>query len=369
MSTMKRFEKLSTRLLVTAVSALACLANVAAIAATYTTTFPFTENPLSENGRWIGGETAGLAWSDFQSVPGLAFGKQPGTSLDVYDDAIALLTGSWGPNQTVAATVRTVNQNDSIFEELELRLRSTLIANRSTGYECLFSARSSSNAYVQIVRWNGAFGDFTLLDGRGGPGMALRNGDTIACTISGSTITAYINGVQKLQVVDSTFSSGNPGIGHFLQNAAGVNGDYGFTSFTASDGLPGSPSPPPSSAGIISLGASSYSVKETAGSVVISALRTGGSSSAVSVGYSTSDGTAVAGTDYLAVIGNLSWADGDASSKTFSVPILNDAVAEANETFVVRLGTPTGGATVGSPSSATVTILKKQRGRPHPPHP
>src|SRR5439155_27259792 len=193
--------------------ALACLSGAEALAETYTTNFPLTENPISENGRWIGGKSVGLAWSDFQSTPGFAFGTQNGWSQGVYDDSIALLTGTWGPNQTVQATVKTVNQNDNIFEELEIRLRSTVAANWSTGYECNFSARNSANAYVQIVRWNGPFGDWTLLDGIGGSSTAIHNGDTISCTISGSTITAYINGVQKLQVVDSTYASGNPGIG------------------------------------------------------------------------------------------------------------------------------------------------------------
>jgi hypothetical protein len=204
----------------------------------YSTNFAGVEDPITESGQWIGGKTVGLAWADFQSMPGLAYGKQNGWSQSVYDDSIALLTGTWGPNQTVQATVKTVNQDDSIFEELEIRLRSTISANRSTGYECLFSARSSANAYVQIVRWNGAFGDWALLDARGGIDYALRNGDTIKCTISGSTITAYINGVQKLQVTDSRYTTGNPGIGAYLQNATGVNQDYGFTSFAASDQLP-----------------------------------------------------------------------------------------------------------------------------------
>jgi hypothetical protein len=177
---MARSEKFTMTLLVIAVSALAFLLNAEAIAATYTTSFTSTEDPISENGRWIGGKTVGLEWSDFQSVPGLAFGKQNGWSRGVYDDAIALLTGTWGPNQTVQATVKTVNQNDRIFEELEIRLRSTVTANRSTGYECNFSARSSANAYVQIVRWNGALGDFTELDGREGSSYGLHNGDTIA---------------------------------------------------------------------------------------------------------------------------------------------------------------------------------------------
>jgi hypothetical protein len=210
-----------------------------ATARTYTTDFPATEDPISEDGRWLGGQTVGLAWADFRSTPGLAFGKQLGTSLGLYDDSIALLAGTWGPDQTVQATVKTLNQDDGIFEELELRLRSTVTPGSSTGYECLFSARSSSNAYVQIVRWNGPFADFTLLDGRGGSSVALNNGDTIQCTIHGSIITAYINGVEKLQVVDSTYASGNPGIGAYLQNATGVNADYGFTSLTASDALPG----------------------------------------------------------------------------------------------------------------------------------
>jgi hypothetical protein len=201
----------------------------------YSTSFPLAENPLSENSNWIGGKTTGLVWSDFQSTPGLAFGKQLGTNSLMTDDAIALLTGTWGPNQTVQATVKTVNQNDSIFEELEIRLRSTITANSSTGYECNFSARSSANAYVQIVRWNGPLNNWTLIDARGGTAYALNNGDTIKCTISGSTITAYINGVQKLQVTDSTYSNGNPGIGAFLAGATGVNEDYGFTSVTASE--------------------------------------------------------------------------------------------------------------------------------------
>ncbi len=216
-----------------------------AVAESYSTNFPLTENPISENGRWIGGKTPGLAWADFQSTPGLAFGKQLGTNPGKYDDSVALVTGSWGPTQTVEATVKTVNQNDNVFEELEIRLRSTVTTNSSTGYECLFSARSSANAYVQVVRWNGPFGNFTLLDARGGSSMALHNGDTVKCTANGNAITAFINGVQKLQVTDSTYASGNPGIGAYLQDVTGLNADYGFTSFSATDGVGSArPNPP-----------------------------------------------------------------------------------------------------------------------------
>ena len=83
---------------------------------------------------------------------------------------------------------------------------------------------------MQIVRWNGALGDFTYIASTTGPG--LKNGDVVEATISGDTITAYINGVEVLQGTDSTYATGDPGMGFFLQGSANTQ-DYGFTSFTA----------------------------------------------------------------------------------------------------------------------------------------
>jgi hypothetical protein len=213
--------------------ALAFLSGSEAIGRTYTTNFPLTENPISEGGNWINGETVGLDWSNASTTPGLAIGLQSGT--EGYDDTVALLTGSWGPDQTVQATVYTVNQSDSYFEEVELRLRSSLSAHDCTGYEVLFSCRETSNAYVQIVRWNGPLDSFTLLNGNSGSAYGLANGDVVKATIVGNLITAYINNVQVLQVTDITYANGNPGMGFFLDNTTGKNGDFGFTSFTASD--------------------------------------------------------------------------------------------------------------------------------------
>jgi hypothetical protein len=109
-------------------------------------------------------------------------------------------------------------------------------------------------------------------------------------------------------------------------------------------------------AGTIQFSSGTYSVNENGGSVTITATRTGGSSGAVGVSYATSNGTATAGSDYTSTSGTLSWANGDTANKTFTVPITNDTLDEPNETFTVTLSSPTGGATLGSPSSATVTI-------------
>jgi hypothetical protein len=53
--------------------------------------------------------------------------------------------------------------------------------------------------------------------------------------------------------------------------------------------------------------------------------------------------------------GILIWADGDAASKTFDVPILNDGVIEPGEQFTVSLSNATG-ATLGAPVLALVAI-------------
>lgn len=107
--------------------------------------------------------------------------------------------------------------------------------------------------------------------------------------------------------------------------------------------------------GSFEFGSASYSVSEGGGSVTITVTRTGGSDGSVSVEYATSDATAQAGTDYQATSGTLTFAHRE-TTKTFVVPIINDSVVEGNETVNLRLSNPTGGATLGSPSTATLTI-------------
>jgi hypothetical protein len=130
------------------------------------------------------------------------------------------------------------------------------------------------------------------------------------------------------------------------RDAAGnlaVSGDFTFT--TAAVVLPGQ----------LSLASATYTVVEGGGSILITVTRTGGTGGAVSIGYATSDGTALAGGDYTATSGVLTFADGE-TQKTFGIPIVDDAVSENAETFNLTLSNPTGGATLGAQSTAIVTI-------------
>ncbi len=198
----------------------------------YTTNFPLAENPISENGKWINGKVTGLDWANVGAVAGLAFGTE--TDKVKYDDSTAILAGAWSPNQMAQAQVHTVNQNSAIYEEVELRLHTSISAHSITGYEVNFRCVANGSQYVQIVRWEGPFGKFTYLANVKGPG--LRNGDTVKATMIGSNITAYINGAQIVQATDNKFTTGSPGMGFYIEGGSSyMQGDFGFTSFSASD--------------------------------------------------------------------------------------------------------------------------------------
>jgi hypothetical protein len=110
--------------------------------------------------------------------------------------------------------------------------------------------------------------------------------------------------------------------------------------------------------GQIQFKSSTFSVNENGSSANIVVTRTGGDGGEVSATFNTSNGTATAGADYTAVNDLIvTFADGDAAEKTVTVPITDDTEQEPDETVNLALTIPTGGATLGSPNTATLTIL------------
>jgi len=108
--------------------------------------------------------------------------------------------------------------------------------------------------------------------------------------------------------------------------------------------------------GAIAFSTANYTVNEDGTtSAAITLTRTGGSSGAVSVTVTPSSGTALATTDFNSAAITVNFANGE-TSKTVTIPIVNDTIDEANETFNLTLSNPTGGATLGTQKTATVTI-------------
>ena len=209
----------------------------------YSTKFPLTENPIFEGGNWVSAGVMGLDWANVSTTQGRAVGNETGAN---FSDATAVLqTLNWKPDQKATAVVYTTGAPlDDCSQEVELRLRTVISAHHITGYEVNYKFSTNSTAYMQIVRWDGAFATFTVLQSLNGQQFGITNGDTVSATVVGNVITAYKNGVQQGQITDSTYSSGSPGIGFNLDNGVsscpGTNATYGFSSFTAVDSRQGS---------------------------------------------------------------------------------------------------------------------------------
>src|SRR5262249_22379689 len=95
----------------------------------------------------------------------------------------------------------------------------------------------------------------------------------------------------------------------------------------------------------------------TPGTAIIQVNRTGNTAGSVAVAFATAAGTAVASTDYVATSGTLQFAPG-VLSQFIDVSLLDARIAIGSFTFTVALSGPTGGATVGSPGTTTVSIIE-----------
>jgi len=198
------------------------------------------------------------------------------------------------------------------------------------------AAASTSGTFDPLAFLNTDGKSVTVVKAAAGGSFAVQGLPAGTYGIKYTTSTQY-----DVNLPDATISAGqtlNSSI-----PAAGVITLYGKTS-TAS---PGS----------LRFGASGTTVNENGGQATITVTRTGGSSGAVSVNYATSNGSATAGSDYTARSGMLSWSAGETAAKTFTVPVTDDAAVEPNETVTLTLSSPTGGASLGIPSTATLTLV------------
>jgi hypothetical protein len=98
----------------------------------------------------------------------------------------------------------------------------------------------------------------------------------------------------------------------------------------------------------------SYSQTE-AGSMVATVIRHGTGCGASGVSYATAAASATAVSDYTEVSGSLTWTDGD-STKTFSIPLVDDGLDEKTEQFRLLLTNPSG-ALLGTTAQATGLLL------------
>ncbi len=133
---------------------------------------------------------------------------------------------------------------------------------------------------------------------------------------------------------------------------AGLNTDNNPANNTATSSIQVKDKP-----GSFQFDLSNLQIGEWESVATINVNRVGGSGGVASVIYMVSAGTATAGADYASLLsGTLNFADGQTLA-TFSITIVNDTLHESNETINLSLLNPSGGAALGTPSAATLSIL------------
>ena len=190
------------------------------------------------------------------------------------------------------------------------------------------SASAVTVAYAVTGTATGGGTDYTLADGTL-TFNALSTSETI--TIASIIDDAIVEGSETVIVTLSSPSGAS----------LGSNTAHTYT-ITDNDVLATTVSV--SSAASVSEGAGTHSFTVSLSSVAASSL---------SVDYTTSNGTALAGSDYTSVSSTLNFATGE-QTKTVSVTIIDDSDTEASESFSLTLSNPVN-VTLGT-SSASVSI-------------
>jgi len=214
------------------------------------TDFAQDETPISEGGLWLNARTDGIDWCDVITRNGVAIGEvtregeaerraEQGNLQDadaapvgLYDDPTAVLGGTWGKNQFVRAQVYSRNQTNQYFQEVEIRLRTTITPHSCTGYEVFWRCLKTDEAYAEIVRWDGVIKTWQSLTRKVGPEFGVQDGDIVEACIIGNEIRGYINGVLVTSATDDTYTDGGPGVG-FNFGVGNTNVDHGLMHFQA----------------------------------------------------------------------------------------------------------------------------------------
>lgn len=97
-----------------------------------------------------------------------------------------------------------------------------------------------------------------------------------------------------------------------------------------------------------------YNVLKTGAAATITVVRTDYTNVTSAVHFSTADGTAVGGTDYIATNGVLTFTNGEIS-KNFSVTVLANTTVQPDKTVLLQLSDPTNAFLI-APYAATLTI-------------
>lgn len=210
---------------------------------------------------------------------------------------------------------------------------------------------------INVTRTSGSAGPASVtLSTRDGSALVAQDYDATTATVTFAAGDSAPK-VATIPIVNDALAETDETFEVVLSSASGAA--LG-TVATATITIPANdqPAPPPAGGqpGSLQLSSAAYSVNESSGNLVVTVTRVGGTSGTVGATLTISPGSALSGSDYVGTSSTVSFGAGDAASRIVSIPIVNDNAAELAESFSVTLSTPTGGATLGAPTTATASI-------------
>jgi RHS repeat-associated protein len=227
----------------------------------------------------------------------------------------------------------------------DLPKRGTISLNSST-----YTVNENGTFSVDLTRIGGSDGEvsvtLTPTDGTATAGSDYNNSPITVTFANGETNKNFTipiiddNVYEPTETVNLALSNPTGGATLGTQKTAVLN-------IIDNDAVPG----------VIQFSNANYSVNEDGTPVTaVTLTRTNGSDGEVSATISLTNGTATAGSDYSNSPITVNFANGE-TSKTVTIPIVNDTQFEPDETINLTLTNPQGGATLGTQTTATLTII------------
>lgn len=204
---------------------------------------------------------------------------------------------------------------------------------------------------LRVLRTGGSDGAISV-DLKVTGGSATQGTDYTLGTTTLTLAAGVLEGTFAINVINDAVMEGDETINFSLVNPTGGAslGTQTTTTFTILD------DDTPTQPGTLQFGSPTFSATENSGTATIRLTRTGGSDGPVSVAINVTGGTATNATDYTIPASGVIFSSGQTET-TFTFNLVNDTAMEGSETILLSLANATGGATLGTQTTATLTII------------
>lgn len=262
-------------------------------------------------------------------------------------------------------TIPTSGLNQGFIASLSADLKAAIAAPGTVQFSAPTYTTSEGGvaASIAITRTGGSLGavaiDFTTGGGTATAGADYTATSTTVSFADGDTAPKTVS----IPIVDDGLVEGDETVNLTLANPSGgaTLGAQSSAVLTITDN-----DTVPSPAGKIEFSSATYSVTEGTPTATVTLIRSGGTAGAIAVNFATANGTAFDGSDYTGTATTVSFADGDNTPKTVSIPITDDSSVEPAETVNLSL-TAIGGTLLGPQTTAVLTITDNDVATPTPP--